>query len=378
MSALSAVGPVEPIIEFGAFEKVAELLESFPDGKVLVVTGERSFRASGLGERLMTQTQTENIAIWSKFGPNPNSAELKEGLAVLSRVRPALVVGLGGGSALDMAKLLVAFERIDPKNLEGAIRANAPEVSKATKLVLCPTLAGSGSEATHFAVVYINQEKFSVSSPGLYADAIYADPLTNLAVNPSQRATSAVDTMCQAVESIWARNSTQLSQDFARAALESLTTNIEEYVHRPSESLAMKFSRASYLAGRAIDISQTTAAHALSYRISQKYGIPHGNAVALTLGRFIDEHQQVASATGDEHLSRRVSLISQLLGLEAFGSGKVFVGTLLEKLGLIASLEDAGITGDRNIREIVNSVNLQRLRNNPVTFSNEDLIRILS
>src|SRR5690606_31046129 len=141
------------------------------------------------------------------------------GLSVMTEFRPDVVLGVGGGSAMDMAKLMCAYEPIDAHQLHAAISSGDRITSRRPRLVLAPTTSGSGSEATHFAVVYIGDEKFSVAGAPMLPDAVIIDPLLTTSSTPYQRATSGIDAVAQAIESLWAAGATSLSRRYARHAL---------------------------------------------------------------------------------------------------------------------------------------------------------------
>ena len=108
--------------------------------------------------------------------------------------------------------------------------------------------------------------------------------------SPYQRATSGIDAVCQSIESSWAVASNEISRRYARHALRFLLPSLRAFVATGDPISASAMTIGAHLSGRAIDISKTTGAHALSYFVTKRFDIPHGNAVALTLGSFIDAH----------------------------------------------------------------------------------------
>jgi alcohol dehydrogenase class IV len=232
---------------------------------------------------------------------------------------------------------------------------------------LSPTTAGSGSEATHFAVVYIGHEKFSVAAPALYADHIILDPGLVRSGSKHQRAVSGIDAVCQSIESLWAVSGTEQSRRFARHALSILLKHIGRFVKRADTQSAHGMMIGSYLAGRAIDVSRTTAAHALSYAITKQYGISHGHAVALTLGAFIEGHAGIEA----------IQPILKAFRVNTAPEAAAKFREIVRSIGLPSSFTDAGITTPLQLQQIVASVNLERLSNNPVKFSLDEMTAML-
>jgi alcohol dehydrogenase class IV len=296
--------------------------------------------------------------------------------------RPDLVLGVGGGSALDTAKLLCAFAGLtDPAKLAAAVRAGDRITGRDARLVLVPTTSGSGSEATHFAVVYLGEEKFSVAGDPLRPDVAILDPALSLSGSAYQRATSGIDAVAQAIESLWAVGATDRSRRWARHALRLLLPAIESYVNQPTAAAARAMAIGSHLAGRAIDISKTTAAHALSYAITKRYGVSHGHAVALTLGGFIEAHAEPPAGSMQPGVDpsahrRAIAEILHRLGAADGAGARERFQALLARLGLAPRLSQAGVTTVESRRALVRAVNAERLGNNPVRFDQAGLAAI--
>jgi alcohol dehydrogenase len=368
----------------GAIERLPELVGRLGGGRVLLVTGKRSFVACGAADVVPHLEQVATVLRWDAFAPNVSAEDLGAGLDVVARFAPDLVVAVGGGSVLDMAKLLCAYRGVrDVPELRRAIRTGAAVRREGTGLVLVPTTSGSGSEATRFAVVYVDDDKFSVADRTLLPDAVILDPRLATSGSAYQRATSGIDAVAQAVESLWATGATDRSRRFARHALRHLLQHLEPFVAEAPPVTARGMAIGSHLAGRAIDLSRTTAAHALSYGLTTGYGISHGHAVALTLGPFIAAH---AAARPDDlrpevHPATHAAVMAEIL--DRLGAGEPAeaqqrFAELLGRIGLEPRLSvAAGVTTAEQRAALVEGVNLERLGNNPVPFGASDLVSVL-
>jgi alcohol dehydrogenase class IV len=347
------------------------------------VGGAGSFAAPAPAAALPALRSRTTVARWSDFAPNTDAADLVRGLAVMAEVKPDLVLGVGGGSAMDMAKLLCAYPTVTGADeLQRAIRAGEPVRSRAPHLVLAPTTSGSGSEATHFAVVYIGSEKFSVAGPAMLPDAVILDPLLTLSGSRYQRATSGIDAIAQAIESLWAAGATPDSRRYARHALGHLLPAIEEFVRAPAAPAARAMAIGSHLAGRAINISKTTAAHALSYGITKGYGVSHGHAVALTLGAFIEAHacaqpEQLQPTVTPEQHGAAMMAIQEAFGVHSAKAARKAFETTVTRIGLGLGLTNVGVSGVDAIAALARSANVERLGNNPVRLTEAGLIDVL-
>ena len=189
------------------------------------------------------------------------------------------IVAIGGGTIMDIAKIISvalsnSFESIEQ------ILDNPSGYKNSKKLICVPTTCGTGSEATHFAVVYKDKKKFSIAERSIIPNyvVLHHQLLMNLPENI--RNSTVLDAMAQAVESMWAKNADDKSRNFAEKALINILSGLK------TDNIETKlkfFQKGSFLAGKAINISKTTASHAISYPLSAHFGIPHGIAVFLTL-----------------------------------------------------------------------------------------------
>lgn len=367
----------------GSIETVPDLVEDGLWASALLVCGQSSFEASGADRIVGPLERTAEVVRWSDFQPNAAADDLLEGLRLVEETSPDVVIGVGGGSAMDLAKLLCGFDGItDADPLQAAIASGDVLHQRRRGLILAPTTSGSGSEATHFSTVYIGDEKHSVVGDGLRPDVIVLDPELSMSASPYQKATSGIDAVAQAIESMWAVGATPASRRFARRALRHLIPNIEAFVHEPSGDTATAMSTGSHLAGRAIDVSRTTAAHALSYSITQRYGVSHGHAVAMSLGGFLEAHDEPASSNlqsgvdPDLHAGVMKQIFDHLGAASGAEACRRFFD-LMERIGLATGLSKIGVSTSEQRAELASSVNPERLSNNPVVFDEPALLALL-
>jgi alcohol dehydrogenase class IV len=343
--------------------------------RVLLVTGKGSFQASGASRVLPALRASVEVAVWSDFSPNTDVDDLVDGVRVAQGFQPDGIIAVGGGSVLDMAKLIAAFLELDAADIPAAVRNNTVN-RRLPALVLVPTTSGSGSEATHFAVAYIGPEKFSVASPALLPDFVILDPDLTGSASRYQKATSVIDAIAQAVESHWARGATTASRSFARAALRDLVPAAPAYLDGDG-SAGAHAARGSYLAGRAIDLSKTTGAHALAYGLTRRHGISHGHAVATTLGAFARRHAELTTAPGaSADLARDLADIAELVGADDPLEIGARLDALAADLGLELKLRELGVPHD-DLTVMAHAVNTERLGNNPLAFHEDDLLALL-
>lgn len=367
----------------GAIERLPEAVAELGGSSVLLVCGRSSFDASGAARVLPALERVASVTRFSDFRPNTDARDVAVGLQVLADTGADTVVAVGGGSALDLAKLLCGFADTDPDRLDAAIGAGPTITQRRHQLVLAPTTSGSGAETTHFAVVYVGDDKHSIAGPAMLPDRILLDPQLTLSAPAYQRATSGIDAVAQAIEGLWAVGSTPDSRAFSRAALPPLLDAIEPYVNDGDAEAARQMAYGSHLAGRSIDRSKTTAAHALSYGITKGYGRSHGHAVATSLGPFLaaqaaaDPDRLQPGVDPSAH-AEVVAEVLTLLGAADGADGHVRFAALAERIGLDPRLSVTG-ADDLAAREaLAAKVNTERLGNDPVVFDRDDLVAILA
>lgn len=332
-------------------EFLASYLGSVPWERVLLVCHPSSFQKSGAADWLENHTATRP-PVFSDFSANPKSEDVVRGVAQFQAMHAQAILAIGGGSILDMAKLInffgtqpIAIDRYldDPISSDGELKP----------LLAVPTTAGSGSEATHFAVVYRGSTKYSVATDALRPSHVLLAPEFTFSLPAYITACTGFDALAQAIESHWARKATAESRCHSQQALASIREHLQSAVLAPTRQHRAAMLDAAYSAGRAIDSTQTTGAHAYSYALTATYGFPHGHAVALLLPFFVELHRAA--------------------GIQVPGITANSLRMLAKDIGLSQTLPD---TADAIHALLSTQVNQQRLSNNPVPVPAEFVRRM--
>lgn len=256
-------------------------------------------------------------------------------------------------------------------NYEKIIKGEILLKNKLAPLLVMPTTAGTGSESTTFSVLYYQKKKYSIVSPVLLPNFLIVDTLLVKDMPKYLKACSFFDAFSQAIESYWANNSNISSKKFAIRAINLIIKYKEEYLNNEFQSIK-HIVEAAFYSGKAINISKTTLPHALSYFFSIKYNIPHGHAVALTLG-FIAKNNYLH---GNKDLKKIMIEICEILKIEVNNFDQ-FWYKLMQDFGLEIKLSNLGIE-KQDLELIVDSVNVERLRNHPINFEKQILTEELN
>jgi alcohol dehydrogenase class IV len=284
-----------------------------------------------------------------------------------------MVVAVGGGSVIDIAKAVCAMKG-HAEDATGMVMGEISLEPPVLPLVAIPTTAGSGSEATHFAVVYVGQQKYSLAQSHLLPEYALVDPELTHSMSPALTAVTGFDALGQAIESYWATGATSASRVHAARAIRTIMPAIREAVHRPTPEVRTQMAYGAFSAGVAINMSKTTAPHALSYPLTMRWGIPHGHAVALTLGNFFVINARPTQVLrpgsgGQSRFAQSMMELCQLVGGSDPGECSQILYTLMEDLGMETDLNSLGALVSDEIDWIVTEVNQERLGNNPVELT---------
>ena len=305
--------------------------------------------------------------------PNLSFKLLNKGIKHYKEQKCDLIISIGGGSVIDMGKLISIFSA-NESNPHNYISGKRKLAKKNNKLISIPTTSGSGSEATHFAVIYDAITKHSVAHESLLPDYCIIDPELTYSLTSYQTAVSGMDALCQGIESFWSLGSTYESRKYSKEAIELVMTNLEKAVLSPTSQSRYNMALGSHLAGKAINLAKTTAAHAFSYPLTQLFGIPHGHAVSLTIGKFYDYNFKKLSKGSNKNI---ILKLNKILGVHDGREARNILEDLISKIGLSLTLPDEVIFEDE-VSKIVSNVNLERLANNPVEIREEDLENIFA
>jgi alcohol dehydrogenase class IV len=362
----------------GSLSELSTILAPYVNCKILVVTGKHSFELCGASVVLKELLKCHQATYFDDFEVNPKLDDALNGVKLAIDHKVEIIIAIGGGSVLDMAKLIKAFY-YEPGHSTQIAKGERAVIDCNIPIIAVPTTAGSGSEATHFAVVYVDNKKYSVADNCLLPDSVILDGRLVSSASRSQKAYNVLDAISQAIESAWAVSATQESRDFAFQSLNMSIDSFERYVNDPAAIAAAQLMiEAAHLAGKAINISKTTSAHAWSYGFSSLYDIPHGHAVWLTLPKIFKIHDEVDTRAerekrGQEYFRGTLSKLRELIGIGVDMEVVPFFNRMLNSIGVKAGIADNLDLTDEQKTVLSKSANNERMTNNPVVFSDDQI-----
>ena len=274
---------------------------------------------------------------FSGFTSNPRYEDIRTGVEILRINNCDFIVAIGGGSSIDVAKSIKYYSQLD------------------IQVMAIPTTSGTGSEATHFAAVYIDGEKQSITDDNLLPEYVVLQPDLLKTLPVYQKKCTMLDALCQAIESWWSKKASPESIEYSRKAIRLILDSMDGYLKNEDEG-NKNMLIASNFAGKAINITTTTAPHAMSYKLTSLYGLPHGHAVAICLPkiwRYMNNYNDIAEALGKRNCEEAVSFFEQLLQT-------------------LQIMPPENVNPD-DLDILINSANTQRLDNNPVRLERDTI-----
>lgn len=265
----------------GAMEGLGEIFAGHT--RALLLTGGSVYR-HGLAERpeaLLKEAGIEYRRI-SSVPAEPTVDQVDEIIASVQEFKPDLVIGMGGGSVMDTAKLVSACPR--PGTSARRLLDDFSLVEKGAETIMIPTTAGSGSEATPNAIVTVPEQelKIGIVNTKLIADNVVLDPKSTESLPRHIAASAGVDALAHTIECFTSNKANAFSDIWALKGMRLIFGSIEAACAGEEEARANMLLGAFY-GGVAIAASGTTAVHALSYPLGGKYHVPHGVSNAMLL-----------------------------------------------------------------------------------------------
>ncbi|WP_206795401.1 phosphonoacetaldehyde reductase [Amycolatopsis sp. MtRt-6] len=365
----------------GELDRLGNFLTRHSVRSCLLLTGAGSYRRSGAADRLRKALTGIRVWHWRPVPPNPPAGFVAAAASALRGSGTDAVLAVGGGSVLDAGKLVAALAG-QPGPPEEYLDGTRPlaDVHRPL-LVLVPTTGGSGSEATSIAVTTVDGRRSSLRHRLLGADLAVVDPELTWSAPAALTASCGMDVLCHAVESYWSVASTPQSRAHAAAAIPLVVDHLVPACTRPSAREAL--CRAALSAGRAIEITQTTAAHALSYALTTDFGVAHGHACGVFLGAVFEHNAAVTpgdtnDARGAAFVRARIGELQELLGVRTPREARVRLDGLVAATGLRTRLADLGVRAADLPRLVDAATHSPRLAGNPRRLGRAALLDLVT
>jgi len=364
----------------GTFDTLPDHIRELKASRPLIVL-DKNLAGTGFRDRIKELLNKEGFKMTlfdQKVEAEPRLEVADEGAKAARKGKCDIVVGIGGGSAMDIAKAVAVLAVNNKKAADflGLNKVPGPGLPK----IMVPTTAGTGSEVT-FTSVFVRQnlkKKEGMNSPYLYPDLALLDPTLTLTLPPVATASTGIDALCHAIESYTSVIASPMSEMFSLEAIQLISSSLRTCVHDGANLEAREsMLLGSLYAGLGLANAGVGAVHSLSYPLGGKYGVSHGLAntvmlphvMSFNLPGALEKFAIIADVMGE--------IIDDLPLREAAYLAVEAVQSLIEDCGVYTTLEDLNIP-EEDFPEIAKAaMTVKRpLENNPRKVTIEDAIEI--
>jgi len=363
--------PTKVIFGRGCSERISGIVDLFKPKRVMLVTGTKSMRESGVTDRFINCLKNFQVIVYDKVAGNPTVGIVEDGIQFLMDEECDLVLGLGGGSVIDTAKAIsILANNLGP--IDEYISNSREIVNRRLPLIAISTTAGTGSEVTQYASIIDEKRKrkISLTHEYIYPDAAIVDPILTVTMPKFVTATTGLDALSQCIEAYWSKLHTPISDIFAIKGIELIFQNLVKAFNYPENIESReKMALASLFSGIAISMAKTTIVHSVSYPLTVHFKIPHGLACSLTLPSFIKYNSKI--------IKYQISNIAKMIHVNTAEEVVKKVEKLISDVELPNRLSHVGIKKE-DIEVIVKEgFRPDRSENNPRKVREDDLKEIL-
>ncbi|OGJ63487.1 hypothetical protein A3A67_01325 [Candidatus Peribacteria bacterium RIFCSPLOWO2_01_FULL_51_18] len=339
--------------------------------RISVFTGSSSLRKSGRLQEILGMLSGKDVTLNEGVSAEPTLVDLDRFInSERGKINDCIVV-IGGGSAIDMAKSVALFA---PQAGSGrSLLKKMPEKPKPQiPTVVLPTTAGTGSEVSPFAVLWDKEamKKHSAMHPGLFPTEALVDPELTYSMPPPVTASTGMDAFTQATEAYWNRNHQPITDDYALDAVRRILPALPKAVQNGEDKHARyDMLLGSLQAGLAYSNTRTAACHSISYPMTLHFGVPHGQAVGVTLPAVLMLNAQA--------MPERADRFFRALDTDSMQEAVQKIRHMMEISGLKTRLSDLGIDANGVDLIVKDGFTPERMGNNPYIFDADSLKKIL-
>jgi len=360
--------PKKVEIGFSKSNEIASLIKEMGSKRVLIVI-DWTIKKIGIADHIFISLKHKNISyeIFDAIKNEPTIFEINEAINKLKvPLNFDVIVGIGGGSTIDIAKLLAVSASIEGsiKNYIGTNLIDKPGIP----MIMIPTTSGTGAEATPNAIVKDKKEgwKKGVVSPYLIPDLVILDPDLTISLPPNVTAETGIDAFTHAIECFICNKSNVISDLFALESIRLISDNLYNAVNNGDNKVSRyNMALASFYGGVAITNSGTGGVHALAYPLGGTYGMSHGLSNSILLAEVMEFN---AEAVSDKFVK-----VAETMGIDTNGlSEEQITKSALDKIRKLVN--DVGISiegfevsekGLDNLATLTISEQQQLIMNNP-------------
>lgn len=333
-----------------------------------VLVCSNTLKKNGVADEIIENSKGRLVATFSDIRPNPTTDNVNACVKALRENNADFAVALGGGSPMDCCKAACAIAKGDDiieSYHTGGKPINKDEV---IPMIAVATTSGTGSEITNISVLTDLQKnvKSTMNDPLMYPKAAIVDPRLTLSVPPKVTASTGLDVLAHALESVWS----VLHQPICESCSVHATKLVFEWLYKaysePDNLLAReKMAEASIVAGVAFSNPRTAGSHACSFPLTNLYGVPHGEACAMTLDFFTRYNAEAENG--------RLNKFARDCGFADAYDLADAITNLKKQMGMAMTLTEIGVKTDEEIKTLTKMSMTPLMERNIIPLSYDDI-----
>lgn len=343
--------------------------------KAVIVTGGSSMARTGVIDRIrdLMERDGQTVSLYDGVGKNPATAEVLKGAAFLRREEPDVILAVGGGSAIDAAKLMALFFEHPELNFDNVFSVPLEEKKLKSLFIAVPSTSGTASEVTNVSVVTVEARelKLAVKTENIRPDIAILDGALPLTLPEGIAAETGMDALTHALEAYVNKNGNDFTDALAKEAIEGLMEWLPVSCGEATPESREKVHNFQCMAGMAFSNSGLGIVHGVSHAFGGKYNLAHGLANAVILPYSMDYNKK------DPQVAAKYEKLSRILGVDVIGAVK----KLQAELKIPACIADSGVTEQEFLRDfdllLQNSMKGATAAN-PIRVSEADMRKFLS
>ncbi|MGL4606116.1 MAG: iron-containing alcohol dehydrogenase [Eubacteriaceae bacterium] len=355
-------------------ENALESLRKIEEKRFFIVTGIGSMFENGTIDRVIRilNDENKNFEIYQGIGGNPTTKEVEAGLDQMRAFKPDVVLGIGGGSAIDAAKVMTLLCEYDQLTIEDIRKGTAPQKREKIKLIAAPSTSGTGTEVTKTAVLTFEEEKIKIGlkTEAFIPDIAILDAQLTLSMPKHVVAESGMDALTHALEAYINKN----ADDFSKTMAGGAAVGIIKYLSASYEEGDFKNRQHVHnfqsLAGFAFQNAGLGMNHGIAHAFGGRFGTSHGllNAIGLPYVLEYNSH--------DCDVSNDLNEISRVIGIDVIEK----IEEMNQTFGIPKSFKEAGISEESFINhydDLLEKSLMGSTIKNPVPMNAKEMDKVL-
>lgn len=364
--------PVKIVFGCGKRLEIGRYIEEMGCRRGVLVCS-KTLHENGTAQAVADAAGGKICAVFSDIRPNPTTDNVNACAQLLRKIRADFAVALGGGSPMDCCKAACAIARGHDK-IEAYHTGGRPiRAQEAIPMIALPTTSGTASEITNISVLTDTAKniKAPMDDPAMYPRVAIVDPELTLSVPPRVTASTGLDVLAHAIESYWSTLRQPICSANSVTAARLVFDWLEKAYNDPSDLEAREnMALASILAGVGFSQPRTTGAHACSFPLTNRYGLPHGEACAFTLDYFLLFNARHADGDG------LITNMARACGFSAPSVMAARITHMKKAFGMRTNLRQIGCTTDAEIETLTDESMSMLMQRNPVPLTRSDIFEM--